>query len=188
MAEINVRVAVPADAEQILAIYEYYIRETTITFEEVVPSVAEFRERIAATLLRYPYLVAERAGNGTGGSGTEIVGYAYASQYKGRVAYDWSAEATVYVSLEHSGEGIGSRLYAELERYLRLQNVVNVAACITTENQGSVAFHRHCGYSTVGTFPHIGFKLARWLDVTWMQKTLGRVPGVPGAFVPFGEL
>lgn len=199
----SIRTATPNDAVALLAIYAPYVEETTITFEDQIPSVEEFRRRIEATLERYPYLVAETGGangesgrNGEAGTGTgngviggkTILGYAYAGAYKARVAYDWSVEATVYVSRDHAGEGVGSALYSEVDCALEQQNVVNVAACITAENEGSVAFHQRCGYETVAKFPHIGFKFGRWLDVLWMQKTLGAVPDVPQPFIPFGEL
>lgn len=81
---ITVRTASPWDAEQILAVYAPYVEHTAITFEYEVPDLEEFQKRIGTTLQRYPYLVSER--------GKEIVGFAYLSPFKGRAAYDWSAE------------------------------------------------------------------------------------------------
>jgi phosphinothricin acetyltransferase len=183
---VQIRTARPDDLRELLAVYAPYILGTTITFEETVPSVEEFRARIETTLERYPYLVAEEVL--PAGESTRILGYAYAGAYSSRVAYDWSVETAIYVSREASGRGVGSALYRELERVLARQHVVNLGACITTENEGSLAFHRHLGYEKVAEFKHFGFKFGRWLDVTWMEKTLGELPAQPEPFVPFGEL
>lgn len=179
--DVRIRVASPEDAAALVAIYAPYVRDTTITFEETVPSVEEFGKRIAATLKRYPYLVAQRVDG-------EILGYAYAGAYSQRVAYDWSVETAIYVSQSCGGQGVGSLLYAALERALQAQHVVNLGACITAENVESIGFHRHLGYETVANFAHFGFKFNRWLDVVWMEKTLGEVPVAPEAFVPFDRI
>ena len=84
---IYIRMAVPEDAGTLLKIYEPYVKNTCITFEYQVPSVEEFTQRIRETLKRYPYLIAEQNG--------EILGYAYASPFKGRPAYDWAVEPSV---------------------------------------------------------------------------------------------
>ena len=88
--EIKIRTATPEDAEALAAIYAPYVENTSITFEYTVPSVKEFAERIRHTLARYPYLVAEKSGI--------PIGYAYASAFKGRAAYNWSVETSIYIS------------------------------------------------------------------------------------------
>lgn len=165
---VQIRIARSADAPDVLTIYAPYVTETTVTFEDEIPTGRDFCGRISRILEKYPYVVAEVDG--------QIVGYAYASEYKGRAAYDWSVEVTVYLAQGNEGRGIGRLLYEVLEQCLRLQGVVNLTACITAENSGSVAFHEHCGFERVGTFPHIGYKFGRWLDVVWMQKTLVQAP------------
>ncbi|HET6786060.1 MAG TPA: GNAT family N-acetyltransferase, partial [Erysipelotrichaceae bacterium] len=70
------------DAKELVEIYAYYVLNTSITFEYDVPSIEEFRERIQKITKKYPYLVAT--------INSEIVGYAYATAYKERAAYDWS--------------------------------------------------------------------------------------------------
>lgn len=117
-----IRTATENDAEALLDIYSYYVKNTAITFEYEVPSVDEFRKRIAAVLRKYPYLVSER--NGT------IVGYTYASPFKDRKAYDWSVETTIYTDKNFRGKGIGKELYTALEHALALQNIINLNACI----------------------------------------------------------
>lgn len=176
---IVVRTATPQDAEALVAIYQPYVLETAITFEYHVPTIAEFSRRISQTLARYPFLVAERAG--------EIVGYAYAGAYKGRSAYDWSCEVTVYVKQGIQVKGIGSRLYQGLECCLAKQQVVNLTACITEGNQGSVAFHEKFGYQQVARFPKIGYKFGKWHDVLWLQKALQIPTNPPKAFRPYPD-
>lgn len=106
-----IRAAMPTDAADLLAIYAPYVRETLITFEYTVPTQAVFAQRIRHTLdNQYPYLVAEERGT--------IVGYAYASAFHPRAAYQWTAELSVYVSLAAQGRGIGRQLYAALEAAL----------------------------------------------------------------------
>ena len=101
-----IRVAALDDAEELLKIYAPYVRETAITFEYEVPSPEEFRERIAHTLEKYPYLVAEHDG--------KIVGYAYVSPFKERAAYAWAVETSIYVRREGRRQGVGRALYAAL--------------------------------------------------------------------------
>lgn len=177
---VTIRPATVADAAAIVEIYRYYVLETAITFEYEVPSVAEFQERIAATLERYPYLVAEVDG--------QLLGYAYAGVYKGRSAYDWSCEVTVYLAHEAKGKSIGTLLYDALEELLAQQQLVNLTACITGGNAGSVAFHEKRGYQQVAVFPHIGYKFNQWHDVLWLQKTLQAPKDPQPAFIPYPDL
>lgn len=121
---MEVRLATPQDAEELLEIYRYYVEHTAITFEYETPSITEFRQRIKQTLKRYPYLTA------VDGHG-KIVGYAYASSFKNRAAYDWSVETTIYVDKDVKRQGIGKKLYEALEEILRKQHVINLDACIT---------------------------------------------------------
>ena len=100
---IRIRAAAPEDAAQLLAIYTPYVERTAITFEYDVPTLEEFRGRIARTLQRYPYLTAERGG--------ELLGYAYLSPFVGRAAYQWAAETSIYLRMDSRGLGLGRALY-----------------------------------------------------------------------------
>lgn len=171
-SNVVIRSVVPTDAETLLAIYAPYVEKTAITFEYEVPSVDEFRKRIEHTLERYPYLVAECSG--------EAVGYCYAGVFKGRSAYDWAVETTIYIAEGWHGMGIGRMLYDELEAALKRKNIVNLYACIAyTEIEdeyltlGSVRFHERCGYRLIGRFHQCGYKFRRWYDMVWMEKMIG---------------
>lgn len=180
----SIRVATPADAEELLKIYAPYVRDTAITFEYEVPSLADFRARIENTLQKYPYLVAELGG--------ELVGYAYTGAFVGRAAYDWAAEVSVYLKQDRRGLGVGGKLYRALERVSEAQNILNLNACIgypETEDayltKNSVEFHAHLGYSLVGRFHKCGYKFGRWYDMVWMEKMLAEHPAAPEPVIPF---
>ncbi|MGX7204639.1 N-acetyltransferase family protein [Enterococcus pingfangensis] len=177
---IEVRLATPADATALVAIYAPYVEETTITFDYDVPSAAAFVQNIAETVDTYPYFVAEDEG--------EILGYAYAHPYKNRAAYDWSVEVSVYVDRTKRGNGTGKILYRALEAALKKQNVAILTACITGGNQASIHFHTKLGYQEVANFPKIGYKFDQWLDVIWLQKFLTKPEGQLPAFIPFAKL
>lgn len=171
-SDITVRTVTPDDANQLLYIYSHYVENTAITFEYDVPSLVEFRERIHRTLLRYPYIAAEKDG--------VILGYAYAGVFKDRAAYDYSVEVTVYTEKSHHKQGIGSVLYTELERILKSMGITNLYACIGVPadeadeylDNNSMDFHMHMGYSLAGRFHQCGYKFGRWYDMVWLEKII----------------
>ena len=171
-AGVKIREATTDDAARLLEIYAYYVERTAITFEYDVPSLEEFKGRIAGIKKRYPYLVIEKDG--------VIQGYAYAGVFKDRAAYDWSCEMTIYLDRGARGEGLGRRLYEALEEALRRQGILNLYACIGCPDvpdeyldYNSAQFHAHLGYTTVGTFHQCGYKFGRWYSMIWMEKMIG---------------
>lgn len=170
--QATVRDATLEDAGRLLEIYSYYVENTAITFEYDVPSIEEFRGRMAHTLERYPYIVIERDGR--------IEGYAYAGPFVGRAAYDWSCELTVYLDHRSRGGGLGKRIYSALEDRLKAMGILNLYACIGYPKvedahltRNSESFHRHLGFETVGRFHDCGYKFGTWYDMIWMEKTIG---------------
>lgn len=169
---IIIRSAEPGDAERLLEIYEYYVRNTAISFEITVPTPEEFRGRIERILASYPYLVAEEEGR--------IVGYAYADRYKSREAYDHCCETTIYLDREARKQGIGGFLYGELEAELADMGITNLYACVTCPSGepdeysdfNSADFHRHMGYAEVGHMHRCGLKFGRYYDTLWMEKII----------------
>lgn len=188
VADVRVRLARIEDAATLAAIYEPYVRETAITFEYVPPTVEEFAERMRKTMGFYPYLVAELDGR--------PVGYAYAGTFKGRPAYDWAVETSIYVTQGHAGEGIGRALHDMLEVLLRAQGILNMYACIAvpdgeddeTLTRNSQHFHEHMGYRLVGEFYRCGFKGGRWYDMVWMEKMIGEHRADQPPVTPFPEV
>lgn len=172
MKKLTIRAATLEDAKALLAIYKPYVLETAITFEYDVPSVEEFEARIKKVMEKYPYLVAEING--------VIVGYAYASAFKDRAAYDWCVETSIYLRKDVRGNGIGRKLYEVLEEKLKEQGILNANACITyveVEDEhmtnASTRFHENMGYRLVGRFHQCGYKFGKWYDMIWMEKMLG---------------
>ena len=172
MSEIIIRNAKLHDATILLEIYRPYVEKTAISFECETPTLEEFINRMNKVKQRYPYIVAEKDG--------EIVGYAYASAFHSRAAFDWCVETTVYVREDQRKAGIGKKLYVELEKLLAKQNVLNLYACIAyTENpdehlnNNSVEFHEHFGYRLIGVFEKCEYKFGRWYDMVWMEKHIG---------------
>lgn len=164
---MSVRMANEQDIPQILEIYAPYILDTAVSFEYTVPSLEAFTQRFFSVTAQFPWLVWEENG--------QILGYAYGSAPFERAAFQWCAEASIYLRPEAQGQGIGKRLYRELETLLRLQGYQKVYAIITSENQSSVAFHKAVGYSHVADMPGCGFKLGRWHGIIWMEKPLNPV-------------
>ena len=173
------------DAEELLAIYAPYVRDTAVSFEYVVPSVEEFADRILQISAKYPYIKAVEDG--------KIIGYAYANTFKGRKAYDWSVETTIYVRGDAKRNGIGRRLYGCLEQSLKKMGVLNMNACIAIAKvddefltNDSMHFHSRMGFTEVGRFHNSGYKFGRRYDMIWMEKLIGSHDAHPGE-VRFGE-
>lgn len=165
------RLATEEDAESILRIYAPIVRETPISFEEAPPTVEEMRARIGTTLQETPWLVCESEG--------ALLGYAYGGRFRARPAYQWTTEVTVYVDAAHHGTGVGRGLYRALLGCLRAQGYRTAVAGIALPNDASVALHERMGFTLIGVFRNVGFKLGRWHDVAWFRLVLGDFAGVP---------
>jgi L-amino acid N-acyltransferase YncA len=158
-----IRPAITADAAAICGIYNHYVLETTITFEEGAVPPAEMESRLHETLPSLPWLVWED---------DAIRGFAYASKWKGRCAYRHSAEVTVYLDPESTGRGIGTRLYEALLADLRQRSFHAVIGGIALPNPASIALHKRLGFRKVAHFEQVGWKFGRWIDVGYWQLLL----------------
>ena len=154
--DARIRLASEDDAVQMLEIYAPVVRDTVISFEEQPPSIEEFRGRIRSVLEMLPWLVCE-----TGGA---VAGYAYATPFRTRAGYRWSAELTVYVHPYHHRSGVGRALYTALLQCLAGQGYRTAVAVIALPNPASVALHRSMGFRRTGVLENIGFKQGRWID------------------------
>lgn len=161
----TIRAAASADVACIAAIYNHYVTQTVVTFEEEVVPAAEIARRIEnVRSVSLPWLVAEQAGR--------VVGYAYAAKWQSRSAYRFSAEVTVYLGPEDTGRGIGSNLYAELFPILQARGIHAVIGGIALPNEASVALHEKFGMRKVAHYHEVGFKFGRWIDVGYWQGAL----------------
>ncbi len=169
-----VRLAEPADAAGVQAIYAPIVRDTAISFENDPPSIEEMSRRVVSILPLYPWLVCSDDG--------EILGYAYASRHRERGAYRWSVDVSAYVHERTRRGGIGRALYTTLLALLGLQGYHRAYAGITLPNAGSVGLHESVGFTPIGVYPAVGYKLGEWHDVGWWQRSLrpsARNPGEP---------
>lgn len=164
MSAATIRPCVAADAAAISEIYNHYVRETVITFEEVPVAPDEMAQRIADVSARYPWLVAEEGG--------AVVGYAYATLWRVRSAYRFSVESTVYLAHGRLSRGLGTALYRELIPRLRALGVHCAVGSIALPNPASVALHEKVGFKKVGQLVEIGRKLDRWVDVGYWELIL----------------
>jgi len=169
---IETRCVTPEDADRLLEIYSYYVKNTAISFEYEVPSIEEFRKRIVNVTKKYPYICAIVDGT--------IIGYAYAGVFHARKAYEHSVELSIYVDLEKRRDGCGRILYNVLEEMLKKQGIKNLYACIAVplkkEDEyltfDSVKFHKKMGFKLAGHFHACGKKFDRWYDMVYMEKII----------------
>jgi phosphinothricin acetyltransferase len=175
---MQLRLATPGDAPQILEIYRPYVEHTSVSFETEVPSQGEFAQRIATFSSTFPYLVAEENGL--------PLGYAYAHAFHDRAAYRWTVETSIYVSEAAHGRHVGTALYRALLALLELQGIHNACAVVTIPNDPSMGFHQAMGFSVGGILPSFGYKLGQWHSVAYLYRPLRE--GTPGPIVPLPSL
>jgi phosphinothricin acetyltransferase len=156
-----IRPVQPKDAVSIAGIYNYYIENSVITFEEIPLSVHEMEERILKISAKYPWLVWEESG--------EVTGYAYVNTWKERAAYRYAAELSIYIEQGFRGKGIGRELLSRLLEEVRKTTIHALISGITLPNEVSVALHEKFGFKKIACFNEIGFKSDKWLDVGYWE-------------------
>ena len=157
-----IREATDKDADAIAAIYNYYVTDTIVTFEEEPLSRSEIARRIESVgKAGLPWLVAEE--------NAQILGYAYATPWKDRIGYRFSVETTVYLARNCVGRGIGTQLYSELFRLLEEKGIHSAIGGVALPNDASVALHEKFGMKKVAEFERVGVKFDRWINVGYWQ-------------------
>ncbi len=162
----KVRLVEENDIGPILDIYSYYILNTPITFETIVPSIDEFKNRINSISAIYPWIVYE--------DNTKVLGYAYASKHRERDAYQWSVDVSVYLDKDFTGKGIGRILYEKLLKMLKHLGYLNAYAGISLPNLASVGLHECFGFKQVAMYQKVGYKNNSWIDVGWWWKNINK--------------
>ena len=182
-----IRIAKEDDAEELLKIYSYYVKNTAITFEQKVPSLEEFSNRIKETLINYPYLVAIVDG--------KIIGYIYASRFRTRESYICSAATSIYIEKSYQRKGIGKKLYSELCNILLKQNITNVYAGTADPieedeylTHNSEYFHKSMGFEIVAKYNKCAIKFGKWYNLIEMEKIIGEHSNQQKDFIPFKSL
>jgi phosphinothricin acetyltransferase len=166
LSKIRIRTATIDDLPRLTEIYNYYVLHTPVTFDvrpwavqERIPWFEQF-----GTTGRYRLLVAEDDGL--------VVGYAGTTRFRPKAAYDTTVESTIYCAPESTGKGIGAQLYTELFAALSEENIHRIVAGYVTPNPTSAALHERFGFKVVGVFSENGYKLNRYWDVCWMERSL----------------
>jgi len=162
---ITIRSARTEDAEAIAAVYAHHVLHGTASFEEEPPTAAFWQDKIGAVLSKnWPFLVAEIDG--------EVVGYAYATQFRDRPAYAHTCENSIYVHHQCVGLGIGRQLLEQLIAAARDAGFRQMIGVIGGGEPASVALHRACGFGEAGRMRSVGFKFGKWLDTVYVQRSL----------------
>lgn len=167
----TLRLATPADAPAIRRIYAPIVTNTAISFELTPPTVDDLRDRIEQKLEQYPWLVCETDG--------AILGYASAGPVRGRGAYRWSTEVSVYVDSAHRRQGVATGLYTALLRCLAVEGYYSAYAVTALPNPASVHLHESLGFEPLCTFEDVGYKHGQWHDIRWWHTTVADRPSEP---------
>lgn len=154
----------PSDAGELCRIYNAYIMNTRITFEETPLTVKDMRSRIREITTAYPWLVYEKRG--------KVFGYTYASRWKERSAYRYTVEAGIYIDPGQTGKGIGLELSERLIGELRKRSFHTIICGIALPNRASIALCKKFGFKRVAHFREVGFKLGKWVDVGYWELLL----------------
>ena len=157
------------DTSQVCDIYNYYVENSIVTFEEEPVSPSAMLRRIETMTRSFPWLVYTDS-NG-------IIGFANASRWKSRSAYRYSVESTIYLAPDVYGRGIGTDLYAALMDQLRGTEFHSVLGGSALPNPASIALHEKLGFENVGQLKEVGFKFGKWIDVGYWELVLGSGAG-----------
>ena len=159
-----IRLATTEDGPALARIYAPAVVDCITSFESEPPDGAEMGRRVERLADRTPWLVCEHSG--------DVIGYAYASPHRERFAYQWSVEVSAYVDAGFHRAGVARALYTSLFAILALQGFRNSYAGITLPNPASVGLHQALGFTPVGVYRDIGYKLGAWHDVVWLERAL----------------
>jgi phosphinothricin acetyltransferase len=160
-----IRSATEEDSHAIATIYNHYVLNTSVTFEEQAVSSTEVSSRISNVLGdSLPYLVAVED--------DLVVGYAYAAKWQERSAYRYSAETTIYLQSRYVGKKLGGKLYSVLLAHLAERGMHVAIGGIALPNARSVALHEKLGFRKVAHYKEVGFKFNSWIDVGYWQRVL----------------
>ena len=165
-ADVTIRTAQAEDAADIQAIYAPFVQETSVSFETVPPSVETMAARISSNLARHGYFVAQ--------SDAGILGFAYASPYRPRPAYDRTAEVSVYLAPQAQGRGLAQALYRALFAHLAARGFHTAVAIVTLPNPQSAQLHERCGFAHVGSLQDVGRKFGQWHGTAIYQRMIGQ--------------
>lgn len=158
-----IRPVTVADAQQLVAIYNYYVIHSIVTLDLVPFSAKDFEEKISTISSQFPFIVYEE--------NDEILGYAYANTFRTKSAYNKTVELTIYLKHNTLGKQIGKKMYSELIQQLKEENYHVLIGGLTLPNDASVKLHEGFGFEKVAHFKEVGYKFDKWHDVGFWQLT-----------------
>jgi L-amino acid N-acyltransferase YncA len=164
--ELALRDASLVDSGAICAIYNAAIAERGSTFETRLRSPEDFEMRIGVN--RFPLLVCE--------VDDAVIGWAGLSPYSDRPCYAGIGEASVYVSPESRGRGVGTALAEALAKEAENRGFHKLIGKLFTDNVASIRLCQHCGFSEVGIHRRHGELDGKWRDVLVVERLLGPAP------------
>jgi phosphinothricin acetyltransferase len=154
-----------SDAEHIAQIYNYYIENTVITFDENTVAEEKIRQKIENIGAKgYPFIVYEENG--------QLIGYAYIDTWRPHSAYNITLETSIYLDMQYAGKGLGTKLYEALIEKSHGMNIHSLIAVISLPNDCSRRLHEKFGFRLIGNFKETGEKFNKLIDVEFWQKTL----------------
>jgi phosphinothricin acetyltransferase len=165
--EYVVRQAVLEDLPHVREIYNHYVMNSTVTFDEVPMTLAAMRKKWSTVqALGFPFIVAE---NPTG----QILGYAYVYPWKEKAAYRYTVENSIYLGPAATGKGLGRELLSELISRSKAAGIREIIAVIADKGaEASIGMHEKFGFTEIGRMGKVGFKFDRWLGTVLLQKSL----------------
>jgi L-amino acid N-acyltransferase YncA len=163
----EIRPVADRDIPDIREIYNHYVTNSVVTFDEKRWSVAQWREKVAfLKKLDLPFLVAESPSG-------QILGYALVQPMSSKSAYRYSVENSIYLGQAATGKGLGKALLIALIAACEEKGIRQMVAVISDKGaEGSVALHEKLGFVEVGRMGRVGFKFGRWLGTIYLQKEL----------------
>ena len=159
-----IRNVLKSDAPSICNIYNFYVKTSVITFEEEPVTVGEMEKRIIEVTLNFPWIVYE--------DHKKVTGYAYASRWKQRSSYRYSAECGVYVEKDNFRKGIGSKLIKSLIVEMESRKFHSLLGGIALPNDASITLIEKLGFKKCGVLKEVGYKFGKWIDVGYWQKII----------------
>ncbi|WP_228035285.1 GNAT family N-acetyltransferase [Oculatella sp. LEGE 06141] len=161
---MNIRRVKDDDIMRITEIYNWYISNTTITFETETISPLEMKKRVQEKVAKHDWLVGE--------FNQEIVGYAYYGSFRSRPAYNHTVELTIYLAQESIGKGFGKSLYDELIKSAEKHGFRELIGVIALPNLKSTMLHQNLGFEEIGVLKKVGYKFDKYIDVAIWQKSI----------------
>ena len=155
-----IREAKSKDAKAIASIYNHYILNSAISFEEKPINENIIIERINSNEKNKWWIYA---------SADELLGYAYSTKWKSRSAYRYTVESSIYLKPNNFRNGIGTALYTKLLESLKKEGFRRVLAGISLPNDSSVLFHENFGFKKVGQLESVGYKFKKWIDIGYWE-------------------